>query len=458
MSKYLGKHLPYGVVDDGILVSYPLTSDDADGLGLGDIIGTGHTIDSNGFKPSGVAGNALYFNGAGASLLLQPDHTKINEGFSFSFELETQAITDLAIGSSTYLFAWSRTSGITAGFIKIEGHSVGDESFVISPRFTSNATDGTVALTTIGKGDTTKFEFSFRKGFLDCFVDNAWCASWPMQDFVDGGGSSILEFWLGGHPVLKGVPGYHSNLQINKRPVALGNDLRVPRISFVGDSILANGMWDGATDVKYKASGVYTTSTDDNHLDSGSSAECHRYFANKDMHTEIHCYADTSDTVEVTGTNDIMKQIDGTGTYDFKRSSSPWIVLLGGYNDLNAGALDFTVTTAGSFYALYKDLIDKMRERTPDAKILCLSTHCRDNNATYDTDAERTDTTNCNARILDSVNSYGSGVFYADWWTELGGLNIDSSDFDAADFHLSPQGSGKLGIFIASSIYNIEFG
>jgi lysophospholipase L1-like esterase len=451
-SKYLGMHIPYGVIDEGIHISLPLTSDDTDGIGRGDIIGTGHTIDSNGFKPSGSIGSAIEFDSTQSENII-PDVTDLDTGFTVEFDVEKQALLDLTTSTIRYLFAWTKNGSSNAGRISVAGFDATENIMSISPRFTNGGSDSAVWITLTGKGDTVNFKFSFRYGYLDVFVDNAWIASWPMQDYLEAASPKIEKLWIAGHTALNGPAGYFSNLQINKTPISLANDLRVTRVAYVGDSIMADGQWPNNTDYKYK--GTDYAVDQDEHYDAGSAPECHRYFAEKDMHVEVCDFADSSDSIQETGSNDVMDQVDGTGSFDATSIKAPWVVLLAGYNDINTGNPDVTTTGAGTFYAWYKAIVDKIRERSPNSKILCLSMHSRELNASYAGATNQTETNNANARIQDVVDYYGEGVYFGDFFTELGGHSISATLCDTDDFHLSELGSRALGRFIGKTIYGL---
>lgn len=446
---YLGKlFIPFGdTSDEDVVASLSLTS--ANDVGNATV--SAGTFDSTRGFLGGTSATTGYLEWVVGSTDLVPSSAIFNEGFTVSFELETAGLLAENSTSVFYPIMFLRDGSAIAGWIKVQAQTT--NLILISYRATNGTESASVRVSLNNKSDFMRIDLSFRKCKVDMFVDYCWMATFNTLDMV--GVTNMTTIRVGGWPSATfNYPFYVRNLQVVARPMlwAPSITLGVSRIAYVGDSVLAHGNW--YSDVNQKWIGTATGSAGQ-HYDSGSAPECHRWFAERGLNVEVLDYAVPSTTVIATGALDIIDQVDGTGAYDALDNKPDWVVFLGGFNDINTGG-DPDLSAGQAFDLAYRAILDQIVSRSPDSKILCLNHFTRNNSTTYGTADEQTETDSMNDLIASIVADYNN-AYLGDLFTEFGGhAGYDSADFDANDFHLSEQGSKKLGVYIATRIAAIE--
>ena len=342
---YLGKFVPFKADDPSILMSASLMSEND--LGGGVVTGTPDYHATKGLALGGASGSRLTFTNLVKTL------TDLDTGCTVQFEVTAEHFFSLSASNLEYLF----TYGTGAKSLFVQGTGEPDVQVQMIAKTISGGTQYKSAyLGNYKKSESVQLHASFRRGYIDLFIDHTHVAIYPNDETAIANlfGTCTL-FGLSGQNF--SFRGYIKNLQVLNRPTLPLPKTHYSRTTIIGDSLARSGNYESQKSGNFRAARIGNeTAQSGSYNEAGMTGTLRGYLSALNKDTDVRCYGTGSTGVTPSiAAGDVISQVNGnpvphvevTGSGDALETKPQIIVIQAGHNDaLSAGYVESSFKTA----------------------------------------------------------------------------------------------------------------
>jgi len=244
---------------------------------------------------------------------------------------------------------------------------------------------------------------------------------------------------------------YISDVQLSTRPIMIPVHPALAHVNIYGDSFVKLGQYPSANfailgQTEDGSSGA-TFDADASNRDEGMVVALHKTLNSYGLGVggnRIKCWHEGGSGIETGSPLTTRMDISVNGSYPMPTTA--FIAI--GTNDIS-GASTFDATWKASYQTEIDKLISNGCNRIIIANIAPLNVETTYNTAAYDTGTDLANT------LIAELADDNTEVTVVDIFTKFGGhTGFSAADFKTGDRHPSPQGSAKIGKWMAEALLN----